>query len=318
VSNLLVAIPLLIEWVLVVTIATPFALVNNRFVYAHPRFGLTLWFTAFTTSALALLTALGLAVWSIFDTYATLQNVSGAADFWPSIASSFAPWLLLAFGGISLALITQRLEPLGSLDATAPTSITGGSTLRMHRGVRVVVVELAVVLAFSLGRSITSTDAQIVVTRQTIAQLTEAEGGCIEATANGFLGFEENCGQVLLVSGKHVQGKFLGALNDAVAGAVGPHSHHHQWRLKGALGHPAGGEAIDLIALSYAADEHAMGNFAQQGFLGFGVEGGVKGHGGKSAKNYIHPRNASGTHRLARCAPSTPAASIPSPWATST
>ncbi|MEN9956810.1 MAG: hypothetical protein RIR46_418, partial [Actinomycetota bacterium] len=48
-SNLLVAIPLLIEWVLVVTIATPFALVNNRFVYAHPRFGLTLWFTAFTT-----------------------------------------------------------------------------------------------------------------------------------------------------------------------------------------------------------------------------------------------------------------------------
>jgi Zn-dependent protease with chaperone function len=45
----------------------------------------------------------------------------------------------------------------------------------MHRGVRVVVVELPVVLAFSLGRSITSTDAQIVVTRQTIAQLTEAE-----------------------------------------------------------------------------------------------------------------------------------------------
>ncbi len=174
-SNLLVAIPLLIEWVLVVTIATPFALVNNRFVYAHPRFGLTLWFTAFTTSALALLTALGLAVWSIFDTYATLQTVSGASDFWPSIASSFAPWLLLAFGGISLALITQRLEPLGSLDATAPTSITGGSTLRMHRGVRVVVVELPFVLAFSLGRSITSTDAQIVVTRQTIAQLTEAE-----------------------------------------------------------------------------------------------------------------------------------------------
>jgi Zn-dependent protease with chaperone function len=82
---------------------------------------------------------------------------------------------LLAFGGISLALITQRLEPLGSLDATAPTSITGGSTLRMHRGVRVVVVEIPVVLAFSLGRSITSTDAQIVVTRQTIAQLTEAE-----------------------------------------------------------------------------------------------------------------------------------------------
>ena len=186
-SNLLVAIPLLIEWVLVVTIATPFALVNNRFVYAHPRFGLTLWFTAFTTSALALLTALGLAVWSIFDTYATLQTASGAADFWPSIASSFAPWLLLAFGGISLALITQRLEPLGSLDATAPTSITGGSTLRLHRGVRVVVVEIPVVLAFSLGRSITSTDAQIVVTRQLRLQGSCASAGeiprCIELLA---------------------------------------------------------------------------------------------------------------------------------------
>ena len=112
-SNLLVAIPLLIEWVLVVTIATPFALVNNRFVYAHPRFGLTLWFTAFTTSALALLTALGLAVWSIFDTYATLQTVSGAADFWPSIASSFAPWLLLAFGGIMMALLRREQSGRG-------------------------------------------------------------------------------------------------------------------------------------------------------------------------------------------------------------
>jgi Zn-dependent protease with chaperone function len=175
VSNLLVAIPLLIEWVLVVTITTPFALVNSRYVYSHPRFGIAMWFSAFASSVFALFAALGLAVWSIFDTYATLQTVRGVEDFWPSVATSFAPWLLLAFGGISLALITQRLEPLGSLDATATTSINGGSTLRMHRGVRVVVVELPVVLAFSLGRSITSTDAQIVITSQTIAQLTEAE-----------------------------------------------------------------------------------------------------------------------------------------------
>lgn len=173
--DLLVALPLLIEWVLIVTITTPFALVDSPFVYTHPRFGIAMWFAAFTSSAGAMLAAIGLAVWSVFETYATLQRVDSVENVFLSIILSFAPWVLLALGGISLALITQRLEPLGNGEAEAPNSISGGSTIRIHRGVRVVVVDLPVVLVFSLGRSTTSADAQIVVTRQTFAQLTEVE-----------------------------------------------------------------------------------------------------------------------------------------------
>jgi hypothetical protein len=44
-------------------------------------------------------------------------------------------------------------------------------------------------------------------------------------------------------------------------------------RLEGALGHPAGGEAIHLITLGDTADEHTMGDLAQQRLLGFSVQG---------------------------------------------
>lgn len=174
-SDLLVAIPLLIEWVLVVTVATPFALVNNRFVYAHPRFGLTLWFAAFGSAALALMSALAIAIWSVFDTYARLQTVDASTDVAASILASFAPWLLLAFGGITLALISQRLEPFAKTAEVEQVSFNGGSLLRKHRGVQVFVVELPVVLAFSIGRSASAGDAKIVVTRQTVETLSADE-----------------------------------------------------------------------------------------------------------------------------------------------
>ena len=174
-ANLLVAIPLLIEWVLVVTITTPFALVDNNFVYRHPRLGLALWFSAFGSAAVALLSAFTIAIWSVFDTYARLQTLDVSSDLLASILASFAPWVLLAFGGITLALISQRLEPFAKTAGAEQVSFNGGSLLRRHRGVQVFVVELPILLAFSIGRSAKASDAKIVVTRQTVETLSADE-----------------------------------------------------------------------------------------------------------------------------------------------
>jgi hypothetical protein len=97
----------LIEYVLLVSAAAPFILVN-RFTKT-PSIGIAVWFTLFFTAMAATVFAVGIAVWSIVETYLLLQTKT---DIWVILAVSFAPWLLLAFAGILLALSNQRLEPL--------------------------------------------------------------------------------------------------------------------------------------------------------------------------------------------------------------
>lgn len=97
----------LIEYVLLVSTAAPFILVN-RFTKT-PGIGIAVWFTLFFTAMAAAVLAVGIAIWSIVETYLLLQTKT---DIWVILAVSFAPWLLLAFAGILLALSNQRLEPL--------------------------------------------------------------------------------------------------------------------------------------------------------------------------------------------------------------
>ena len=97
----------LIEYVLLVSTAAPFILVN-RFTKT-PSVGIAVWFTLFFTAMAAAVLAVGIAIWSIVETYLLLQTKT---DIWVILAVSFAPWLLLAFAGILLALSNQRLEPL--------------------------------------------------------------------------------------------------------------------------------------------------------------------------------------------------------------
>ncbi len=97
----------LIEYVLLVSTAAPFILAN-RF-RKHPNLGIGIWFTLFFTAMAAAILALGIAACSIIETYYLLQT---ATDIWLVLAISFAPWLLLGFAGILLALSNQKLEPL--------------------------------------------------------------------------------------------------------------------------------------------------------------------------------------------------------------
>ena len=97
----------LIEYVLLVSTAAPFILVN-RFSRT-PNLGIAIWFLLFFSAMAASITAVGIAAWSIIETYYLLQT---ATNIWLILAASVAPWLMLAFAGILLALSNQKLEPL--------------------------------------------------------------------------------------------------------------------------------------------------------------------------------------------------------------
>jgi Zn-dependent protease with chaperone function len=98
---------LLSEWVLLVTVSAPLFFAG-RFKRA-PNLGLWLWFLSLGTAVLASAAAIALAAWSIFSTWRALQQDQ---DLWFVLAASVAPWLLLGFTGILLALANQRLAPL--------------------------------------------------------------------------------------------------------------------------------------------------------------------------------------------------------------
>ena len=175
-SDLPVAIPFLVEWAALVTVAAPFSLVNNRWIYAHPTAGLALWFGSFVSAAVSLSIAFGLAVWSVFETYLELSVAESQNDFWLRLLASFSPWLILAIGGISLAIITQRLE--SQIDFTKQVSIpTAHSSQRswVHRGVRVVEIDLPVAFAFSTGTSVKDENSQIVLSTKVRKSLSSEE-----------------------------------------------------------------------------------------------------------------------------------------------
>ena len=97
----------LIEYLLLVTTSAPL-LLANRFS-KFPNLGIAVWFFLFFTAMAAALSAFGIAAWSIIETYYLLQS---STDIWLILAASFAPWVMLAFAGILLALSNQKLEPL--------------------------------------------------------------------------------------------------------------------------------------------------------------------------------------------------------------
>lgn len=97
----------LIEYVLLVSTSAPYILAN-RFA-RNPSLGIAVWFLLFLTAMAAAIAAVGMSAWSIIQTYYLLQS---DADIWLVLAASFAPWLMLAFAGILIAISNQRLEPL--------------------------------------------------------------------------------------------------------------------------------------------------------------------------------------------------------------
>ena len=98
---------LLIEWVMLVTVAAPMFFAG-RFNKA-PNIGVWLWFTVLISAVLATTVSVVIATVSIFTTW---QNLAAGQHLGITLLASFAPWVLLGAAGILLALANQRLAPL--------------------------------------------------------------------------------------------------------------------------------------------------------------------------------------------------------------
>lgn len=139
----------LVEWVLLVTLAAPMFL-SGRF-RKNPTIGIALWILAVSSSIAAVLVAMGIAVSSVFTSYFALQEVD---DLGIALITSFAPWILLAFAGILLALGNQRLAPLYELSSKSKDE-TFGSTKRLEfRRVDVYELHAPDYIAFTSGKAI--------------------------------------------------------------------------------------------------------------------------------------------------------------------
>jgi Zn-dependent protease with chaperone function len=109
----LLLIPIALEWVILVTTLAPVLYPGKKFMRSHPRTALAIWFGTLLSAGIATLLALTTAIWSIYDTWVLLEaNPAGSQNWFAALLVSFAPWVLLALGGVSIALINLRIEPM--------------------------------------------------------------------------------------------------------------------------------------------------------------------------------------------------------------
>lgn len=144
----LIVVPFAIELTVLVTTIAPMCLFgrfNNR-----PNLGIALWFTSFLIAFLSTAVALAIAIWSVFDTWRELESQS--QPLWHTVIFSFAPWLILGLAGISMALATQRLEPIRELrKSDAFNRAIPSREYRTFNGVTVRLVDLPSWFAFTDG-----------------------------------------------------------------------------------------------------------------------------------------------------------------------
>lgn len=149
--------------------AAPVVLANNRFFYSKPRFGVAIWLSLFCLSMLFAAIAVFLAFWSVFETWLTLHSRPlNHVDWLSASAVAFAPWIILAVGGISLAIANQKLSGLFANEAKVDLSALAGLQTGTHQGY--VVIELPVDVPH-----VSSSASHIIQTRGAAAKLTDSE-----------------------------------------------------------------------------------------------------------------------------------------------
>jgi Zn-dependent protease with chaperone function len=137
---------LLIEWVMIVTVAGPlfFAGRFNK----TPNIGIWFWFTTLISAFLATAVSAGIATVSIFTTW---QNLAAGQNLGITLLASFAPWVLLGAAGTLLALVNQRLASLFTIkDKLDPLADRTAREIMAYRKAQI--MELDVPGYFALTR----------------------------------------------------------------------------------------------------------------------------------------------------------------------
>ena len=149
-----VAIPLALEWAILITTVAPL-IFTNRFDKT-PRFGIVVWFASLLSAGTAIAVAILVSIASYFETVSLLSSARiGSPNWFLILGVSFGPWVALAVGGISLALINQRLEPLIlASKQLAPTLDFVRQPLRVFNSVQVFSIDLDVPFALATKRDV--------------------------------------------------------------------------------------------------------------------------------------------------------------------
>jgi Zn-dependent protease with chaperone function len=152
----LIIIPIALEWVILVTTLAPIFLPSRRLFLKFPNLGLFTWFAALLSAGVAALAASSVMVWSIVETWVALDaNPAGSPTWFAVFWASFAPWLVLAAAGISLAVINLRIEPLVvAAKQTQPLFEGALRPVQNFMGVEVLEMPLPIAVAFTRNRQI--------------------------------------------------------------------------------------------------------------------------------------------------------------------
>ncbi len=155
----LLLIPIALEWLILVTTLTPVILPSRRIFTRVPNLGLAVWFASLLSAGLAALMAVSITVWSLLETWAALESTpSGSPGWFLVFWVSFAPWIILAAAGISLALVNLRIEPvIGAAKLTAPLFEGALRPVMTFKGIEVFEMPLTIPIAFARNRQIVVT-----------------------------------------------------------------------------------------------------------------------------------------------------------------
>ena len=147
----LLLIPIALEWVIFVTTLAPVLYPGKKFMRNHPRTGLAIWFSTLLSAGIATVMALVIAIWSIYDTWILLEaNPAGSQNWFLALLVSFAPWVMLAVTGVSIALINLQIEPMiVAAKHTQPMLGAATKPVMNFMGAEVVEVQLPIALAMA-------------------------------------------------------------------------------------------------------------------------------------------------------------------------
>ena len=156
------------------TLVSPLLLAGSPWTRRSPRTAIVMWNLLFLSAFLAAFMAFVLACWIGFVSWFELRQSQIAGSAWfQVIGISFVPWVLLALFGISLALITERVEP-AKLESLKVRELlqSGAKSTGTFGGLRLLEIQLPVPVAFTFGHG---TSSQILVSSETRARLDSDE-----------------------------------------------------------------------------------------------------------------------------------------------
>ena len=106
-------LPLAIEWVVLVTTLVP--IIARGRGNRHPNLAISFLFAALFSAGVACVLALAVAMEFVFQLWRDLNSTPASERDWQhtiqALGVSFAPWLMLATAGVTIALINLKLEP---------------------------------------------------------------------------------------------------------------------------------------------------------------------------------------------------------------